>query len=124
MWPLMLSTRERLTISELAVGFQFQSDPGNHVYTAIGAIVPEFVDRRGMRAHLRSRAINAYTLWGDPLGISRIAADAWGTDPGAHLHTALLANRLIHFPINRFMTTRDLDRLVNACAESMKAGPA
>jgi len=105
-------------------GFQFQSDPGNHIYTAIGAIVPESVGRRGMRAHLRSRTINAYTLWGDPLGISRMAADAWGTDQDACPNTALLANRLIHFPINRFMTSRDVDRLVDACAEAMKVGPA
>ncbi len=104
------------------LGFEFQRDPGNHIYTALGAKVPPAVDRRGLRDHLHKRAINSYTLWGDPLGTSALAAAAWGTDPTKFPVAAELAERLIHFPIGRFITDGEVDRLVAACREYVAGG--
>mgnify|MGYP001816321589 CR=1 FL=1 len=99
------------------LGFEFQDDPGNHIYTALGAFVPPGIDRRGLRDYLHSRAINVYTLWGDPLGTSTLARDAWGTDRDQFPNAAQLAERLIHFPIGRFITKKEIDRLVAACQD-------
>lgn len=108
-----LAMRERLE----PLGFEFQADPGNHVYMALGALVPVSVDRGGLAAHLRSRAINCYTLWGDPLGTSQLAGETWGTDDRQFPVATELATRLIHFPISRFIKDSEVDRLVTACKE-------
>ncbi|GEM_PF-1874638 len=96
------------------LGFRFQRDDGTHIHTAVGARVPPDVDRDRLRDHLRSKAINVFTLWGDPLGTSHLAAEAWGTDPAAFPITAALSREYLHFPISRFMTAGDVDRIVAA----------
>lgn len=96
------------------LGLRFQRDDGTHIHTAVGARVPPDVDRDRLRDHLRSKAINVFTLWGDPLGTSRLAAESWGTDPGAYPITAALSREYLHFPISRFMTEGDVDRIVTA----------
>lgn len=105
-----LELRARLS----PLGFRFQRDDGTHIHTAVGARVPPGVDRDRLRDHLRSKAINVFTLWGDPLGTSRLARESWGTDPGAFPITAALSREYLHFPISRFMSERDLDRIVEA----------
>ncbi len=94
------------------LGFRFQRDDGNHIHTAVGATVPQGVDRDEFRDHLRRAAINVFTLWGDPLGTSRLAAETWGTDTGAFPVTARLSSRMIHFPMSRFIGERDIERMV------------
>jgi hypothetical protein len=105
-----LELRARLS----PLGFRFQTDDGSHIHTAVGARVPPGVDRDRLRDHLRSKAINVFTLWGDPLGTSRLAAESWGTDPGAFPITAALSREYLHFPTSRFMTESDLERIVAA----------
>lgn len=97
------------------MGFTFQADPGNHIYTALGALVPPSVDKHALQSHLHAAAINSYTLWGDPLGTSDLARNAWGTDPRDFPVAEELADRLIHFPIGRHMGAGEVDRLVTAC---------
>ena len=79
--------------------------------------MPEGVDRDDLVQHVKSRNVNVFTLWGDPLGISPVARERWGTDASAFPVTARLAAELIHFPNSRFHTERELDRIVSACAE-------
>ncbi len=114
---LRAKRRRALTIRQRLepLGFKFQADPGNHIYTALGALVPPSIDKLDLQSHLKSKAINTYTLWPDPLGTSPVAKDAWGTDGSLYPVTAELANRLIHFPIGRFMNDSDVERLVEAC---------
>lgn len=102
------------------LGFTFQVDNGGHVYTALGAEVPDGVDRNKLRAFLKHQAINAFTLWSNPLGISSLAQEKWGVDPSAFPATRRLANRYIHFPVSRFLTTRDVDRIEAACREFLR----
>jgi dTDP-4-amino-4,6-dideoxygalactose transaminase len=114
---LRAKRRRALTIRHRLepLGFEFQADPGNHIYTALGALVPPSVHKPSLQSYLKSKAINTYTLWSDPLGISPVAKDAWGTDASHYPVTAELANRLIHFPIGRFINDSQVDRLVDAC---------
>jgi dTDP-4-amino-4,6-dideoxygalactose transaminase len=99
------------------LGFTFQKNTGGHLYTALGARVPEGVDRDDLVRHVKSHNVNVFTLWGDPLGISPLARGRWGTDASAFPVTARLAAELIHFPNSRFHTEGELDRIVGACAE-------
>jgi dTDP-4-amino-4,6-dideoxygalactose transaminase len=113
-----LAIRSRLE----PLGFEFQADPGNHIYTALGALVPQSVNKQDLHSHLQRKAINSYTLWEDPLGTSSVARDAWGTDGSLYPVTAKLATRLIHFPIGRFIADGQVDRLVEACRAYMASG--
>lgn len=110
-----LLIRERLE----PLGFQFQPESGNHIYTALGALVPPGTNKLALQEHLKQKAINTYTLWGDPLGTSPLAKDAWKTDTTLYPVTSMLADRLIHFPISRFVTVDQVDRLVAACKSFM-----
>jgi dTDP-4-amino-4,6-dideoxygalactose transaminase len=106
------------------LGFRFQKDTGGHLYTALGARIPPGVDRDALVRHLGSRGVNAFTLWGDPLGVSAVAQQLWNTDPAALPVTAMLKSELVHFPISRFLGDRDLRRIVSACAEFVAEQPA
>ncbi len=99
------------------MGFRFQSDVGGHLYTALGATVPPGVDRSGLVKHLRRFGVNAFTLWGNPLGTSRTAAELWDADPTAMPVTIRLARELIHFPNSRFLDSSGIDRIVAGCRE-------
>jgi dTDP-4-amino-4,6-dideoxygalactose transaminase len=116
------ATRLRAELEPL--GFVFQTDTGGHLYTAVGARVPEGVDRDALVAHLAERGINAFTLWGDPLGTSAVAQHLWGTDATALPVTARLAAEYIHFPVTRFLTAEELRRIVTACSEFVGGGQA
>lgn len=109
-------------IRELApLGFEFQEDTGGHLYTALGVRVPPGVDRDALVRHLTGRGVNAFTLWGDPLGTSEIARRLWGADPDDLPVTAMLAGQLVHLPVSRFLDDRDLERIVSACREFVGA---
>jgi dTDP-4-amino-4,6-dideoxygalactose transaminase len=97
------------------LGFRFQRDTGGHLYTSLGALVPPGVDRDALVEHLLARNINAFTLWLDPLGVSPIATERWGTDPAACPVSARLERDFVHFPVSRFLDDRDIDRIVEAC---------
>jgi dTDP-4-amino-4,6-dideoxygalactose transaminase len=124
-YPETISTKRRLA-AELRsrlepLGFRFQTDSGGHIYTSLGAAVPPGADRDALVRHMLNRHVNAFTLWIDPLGVSNVARELWGTDPDACPVTSRLERELVHFPISRFLDGGGIDRIVDASEEFLGA---
>jgi dTDP-4-amino-4,6-dideoxygalactose transaminase len=97
------------------VGFKFQKDNGGHIFTSLSAEPPPDCDSEELRSFLINNGVKVSHMWRGALGISELSQHLWGTNPEKTAVAFHLSKRLIQFPISRFQTTRQSNKIIELC---------
>jgi dTDP-4-amino-4,6-dideoxygalactose transaminase len=96
-------------------GFKFQTDSGEHIYTALSVEPPPGCDRDELRTFLGRHGVKTSSMWRGALGVSEFAQRVWNAEPQQTPVAIHLSKRLIQLPVSRFQTPSQSEEIVSLC---------
>jgi dTDP-4-amino-4,6-dideoxygalactose transaminase len=103
------------------LGFRFQADDGNHIYTALSVEPPASFDADEFYEFLVQRGVKASTMWRNSLALSEYGQQTWNTVPDAYPVARRLAKRQVQLPVSRFQSPRQTERMIDECKRFVEA---
>jgi dTDP-4-amino-4,6-dideoxygalactose transaminase len=97
------------------IGFKFQKDNGNHIFTSLSAEPPSNCDVNELKRFLVKNGVKMSAMWRNALGVSRLSQQQWNTKPHQSPVALHLSKRLLQFPVSRFQTPNQTNKIIKLC---------
>jgi dTDP-4-amino-4,6-dideoxygalactose transaminase len=119
------ATAKALKVALEPLGFAFQCDQhGEHLYTSVSAEPPIGCDADQLKQFLLAHGVKASAMWRNAIGVSEFGRTTWNASPQATPVALRLSKRLIQFPVSRFRTDGELQRIVDLCDRFLRGAAA